>query len=410
MSAPSDPVGHVRAFLSRIAPLANQLSDPFSDDSHKSVPCGSVRIFGLLGQLNGTERKITRDYMRLADATTQKYISLGTSNSTAHDSELQELFRREEAERSSAREGWFGELSTDLKVAVNDLCLALSDTVVRPCFPPNLPACLYGPLARLALEYAALVRRYAARRCKLETILINRGWTTPRAKRDRVLRQLQRAKECIGAGSVSHKRWRRVLRRLQRPRHPLRSWRRESFLLQRWSSELRLRCRRPGWNRIESPLLASDEEESIRRLEYRWLRELTPEEEIALDGPTISGRRVKEQAVTSAGSAPSPEVALLTPEDKTILEVLLEAGLALTYSKICRAAADMVLARAREKGRDGAKKSDLVTLSETKVGERVPNLLAWGLIKRPLGPKGKPTSHKGVGITDSGRAKLENKS
>jgi len=96
----------------------------------------------------------------------------------------------------------------------------------------------------------------------------------------------------------------------------------------------------------------------------------------------------------------------LTDEDKTILSVLYAAGRALIFSKICMEAAKLV----REKGGASAREAGLVTLSETKVRERVPILESLGLVLRPQGPKGRPTSRKGIGITDKGRAWLENQS
>jgi hypothetical protein len=112
-------------------------------------------------------------------------------------------------------------------------------------------------------------------------------------------------------------------------------------------------------------------------------------------------RDAVEEAFDIAANASA--TAVLTSEDKTILVVLSEAGRALLYSEIVRESAKLV----REKGGISARKSGLVTLSETKVGERAPILETQGLVSRPLGPQGNPTHRKGIGITDKGRAWLE---
>jgi hypothetical protein len=109
---------------------------------------------------------------------------------------------------------------------------------------------------------------------------------------------------------------------------------------------------------------------------------------------------VKQAAPAVNGAA----TAVLFIEDKTILRVLSEAGCALTFAQICQDAAALV----RKLG--GAQAAGLVTLSETKVKERVPVLESQGLVSRPPGPQGRPTRRKGVGITDKGRERLENKS
>jgi hypothetical protein len=108
-----------------------------------------------------------------------------------------------------------------------------------------------------------------------------------------------------------------------------------------------------------------------------------------------------KQAVPPANGAGA---AVLCIEDKAILRVLSEAGCARTFAQICQDAAALV----RKLG--GAQAAGLVTLSETKVKERVPVLESEGLVSRPPGPQGRPTYRKGVGITDKGRDRLKNKS
>jgi hypothetical protein len=109
----------------------------------------------------------------------------------------------------------------------------------------------------------------------------------------------------------------------------------------------------------------------------------------------------KQRPLSSPATA-----AVLIGEDVTILRVLSKAGRALRFSEICRESARLV----REMGGATARETGVVTLSETKLKERVPILEEQQLVSRPTGPKGIPTMRKGVGITDIGRAWLQNNS
>jgi hypothetical protein len=103
-------------------------------------------------------------------------------------------------------------------------------------------------------------------------------------------------------------------------------------------------------------------------------------------------------------TAHAPDDAVLTGEDRTIMVVLSRAGHALIISEIVREAAKQI-----RENVVSARKEGLVTLSETKVRERVPILETHGLVTRPMGPKGK-TCRKGIGITTSGQTLLQNSS
>jgi hypothetical protein len=137
-----------------------------------------------------------------------------------------------------------------------------------------------------------------------------------------------------------------------------------------------------------------------------WLGEAEvwyAEAEGALEGR--AGRRAAdaegEQGLPAAHEAGAgPQEPILTDADKTILRVLSDAGRALIYSAIVREAAQLV----RAAGGPAARAAGLVTLGETKVRERVPILEAQGLVSRPVGPDGRPTRRKGVGITPRGAA------
>jgi hypothetical protein len=114
---------------------------------------------------------------------------------------------------------------------------------------------------------------------------------------------------------------------------------------------------------------------------------------------------VRTEPGPSPASLPAPPLnvpsdLVLTGADVTILRVLSGAGRALTYAAIVREAARLV----RESGGGSARAVGLVTLGETTVSERVPILEGHGLLSRPRGAGGKPTSRKGVGITPRGAA------
>ncbi len=179
MSTPADPVGLVGAFLDSIEPHADQLPDPFADGFTSSPPAGDltlpVRLLGLLGQVAEEEKGIAHAFVRQRAAVLQDYTSRGLSNSTAYDGEVRGLFNRAEADRSGLHHRWYTGLSMDHKGAFDAFCLAVAGPVVRPFLPPSLPVCLHGPLARLALEYAAIVRRAAAVRREREERLVNCG-------------------------------------------------------------------------------------------------------------------------------------------------------------------------------------------------------------------------------------------
>jgi hypothetical protein len=135
-----------------------------------------VRVRGLLAQLAEEDREITRRFEWQRGTAIQKGISRG-GTSTLTDTTLIDLFHREEADRSSLRERWYLGLTLDDKAAVDSLCWAIAESVVRPHFPPSLPACLHGPMARVALEYAAIVRRATVVRQDCERRLANRNHT-----------------------------------------------------------------------------------------------------------------------------------------------------------------------------------------------------------------------------------------
>jgi hypothetical protein len=97
---------------------------------------------------------------------------------------------------------------------------------------------------------------------------------------------------------------------------------------------------------------------------------------------------------------------VLSAEDHTILTVLSSAGHALLFADIVSATAALI----HDLRPEAARKAGIVALNEKTVGERVPVLETHGMLCKPLGADGKPTTRKGVGITDAGRARLANKS
>jgi hypothetical protein len=96
--------------------------------------------------------------------------------------------------------------------------------------------------------------------------------------------------------------------------------------------------------------------------------------------------------------APAPPEFVPLPEDMTILTVLAMAGYALLNANIVRDAGGILMAK-----RKAGQKTSLIPVSETTLRYRLPRLLSAGLVARPPGADGKPTTRKGVAITDKGR-------
>jgi hypothetical protein len=103
----------------------------------------------------------------------------------------------------------------------------------------------------------------------------------------------------------------------------------------------------------------------------------------------------------TASEQGQPPAFVPTPPDITILAVLPSSGEALTCAGIVQGAARAL--REKHKARE---ESRLISLSETVLAGRIPLLLDAGLVARPVGPNGKPTNRKGVGITAKGRELL----
>jgi hypothetical protein len=95
--------------------------------------------------------------------------------STAYDTTVRELYREVEAERSNQRSRWYHHLSSEEKAEFDALCLASAAPVMQSYFSQELAPTLHGPFARLALEYAAIVRRSAIELTAAEKSLADRG-------------------------------------------------------------------------------------------------------------------------------------------------------------------------------------------------------------------------------------------
>jgi hypothetical protein len=126
-------------------------------------------------QLAEEGREIARHFMRQRAEVTQKFISRGFHKSALHGPEVQALRNKREAELSNLHGRWYSGLSVGEKSAFDDLCLVVAASVVRSHLPPSLPASLHGPLARLALEYAAVARRAGASRREREKFYSDSG-------------------------------------------------------------------------------------------------------------------------------------------------------------------------------------------------------------------------------------------
>ena len=166
----SDSTDIVVAFLDRVKPKAKELLDSCSDGKRSL----SVRGRGLLMQLAEMEEYISRATTRQHGEVTQKFISSG--NSTAFFSEIRELYRKDGAHRSSSWEEWYRGLPLPDRKTLDSEYLTIVEEALRPLFPPQLPNILNGPLARLALEYASLVWRFAGRLQATEKSLADRNF------------------------------------------------------------------------------------------------------------------------------------------------------------------------------------------------------------------------------------------
>src|SRR5262249_7644934 len=141
--------------------------DPFDYASLESGKTKAVlppRIRGKLSKLQETEREIARRFVKERGMVEQSWASRGLTKWSGMDSELCDLSRKEEKERSQAREDWFCGLSQGEKAAFDAFCLAKSQSLLLTHIPSELPACLHGALARLGLEIGGIPKTYNAKR------------------------------------------------------------------------------------------------------------------------------------------------------------------------------------------------------------------------------------------------------
>jgi hypothetical protein len=182
MATSFDPSRFVREFLETAAPNLGLLPAPFdypdysAGDGNAKLPVG---LRGKLSQIRETEGEITARFLWKRGALTQACITNRTYNSSVHDSKQQELDLNEEKERSAARERWFCDLSPAERAAFDQYCLAIAGLSVESILPSDLPTCLRGSVARLALEAAEVAKRYKARRLEIEKSFHNRALSNP---------------------------------------------------------------------------------------------------------------------------------------------------------------------------------------------------------------------------------------
>lgn len=166
MSTPDGPADFLLVFLDCIGRTSNQLAGPLADVAAVSGRTGShavpVRLLGRLAQLTEDEGRITSRISQRRATLIQDCKSRG-GDLTLFDSHEAELYREEETERSQLRERWYSDLPPEQKTDFDSLCLGMAESVIRPCVPLEAPDCLWGPLARLALEHSAINWRYDAR-------------------------------------------------------------------------------------------------------------------------------------------------------------------------------------------------------------------------------------------------------
>lgn len=179
MSTPLDLVGLTRSFLTTVEPHLSTVPDPFSHDFTMSSQCGGHqaphRLLGPLAKLVQDDREITRRSVRDNGILVQKFISNGLLNSSVFYGELLALFSSTESERLKLRESWYGSLAVIDRAAIDAYCLAITGHALLPHVPPTLPESLHGSLARLAIEYAAIGKRFATTRDECRKSLPERG-------------------------------------------------------------------------------------------------------------------------------------------------------------------------------------------------------------------------------------------
>jgi hypothetical protein len=115
--------------------------------------------------------------------------------------------------------------------------------------------------------------------------------------------------------------------------------------------------------------------------------------------PLLAEMRLVAAELGAGGVRAEP---ILTDADRMILCVLSDAGRALPHAAVVQDAARLL----GKIGGTAAREAGLILLSESKLTERIPLLEEWGLVCRPVGPGGKPTKRRGVGITEAGRKAL----
>ena len=206
MATPFDANDLIATFLNSVGLIANEVPDPFAHDiTSRLDPALPVRIRGRFAQLAEKDLEITRVFAWQQGEVIQNFIS---SINTGLFSKLRELYQKEEADRSKSREQWFCGLAPKDQAMFDNHCLFVGGTVFHPLLPPDVPDYLRGPLARLAVEYAALFRRSDFRRNETEKALASRGRQNHTIV-ESVLNALARVHEEAKSGLVG--RWLREL-------------------------------------------------------------------------------------------------------------------------------------------------------------------------------------------------------
>lgn len=171
MSTPSDSTSVLETFLNAVEGRRDDLPDPFHEAYPHRLP---AKLRGILAEFRQKHVKIIHAFAKKQGAVMQECITKGVAGSSVLDCQLRQLNRTEESRRSKLKENWYRGLSEGNKTAFDKHCLALAEPILQPFFPPELPSSLLGPLARLALEHAAIGRRFAALRTQTKKSGIER--------------------------------------------------------------------------------------------------------------------------------------------------------------------------------------------------------------------------------------------
>lgn len=180
MTPPLNPDTFICEFLLSVNNIQDQLSDPYDIPlgTNKTKATLPIRLRGKVGQLREKLRKLTDKFVWDNGVLTQKSKSKGGRHIGLY-SDRRKLYRDEVDQLCATREEWYGSLSAEEKAGFDNYCLASAGAVLSSLIGEKLPACLHGPLARLALEAAETGQYFKRIRSETEKSLRDRNLSNP---------------------------------------------------------------------------------------------------------------------------------------------------------------------------------------------------------------------------------------